>query len=710
MKIFLFRFLLVGPIFLAQALWGQEEPSSKLTIQAQTNNYNTNGEQVSKGLVRIQYGSLFLMTADECVVNTKKRTLNAIGNVKMDLTTQEGLVEVSAQEVFFDIERESGYLLEVSASFGDELFFVGQVLEILQSGNLILIEKGVLTACNQPTPHWSMRIQSATVKKEGYAVIRGAKFMVKATPVLLVPYAILPAMQNRRSGILQPDTGRSERNGNFLSLPFYWAPRQDMDVTLTPTYFETAGLRLDFEARYHPRVDLVGNLSGSYFTDKVIKRAGSNAPIEDGKPLDANRFRLHWDHDQPLKNGHIGVRIEEGSDFSVDRDFLQNASSTRLRDYFSKVRLDKNFGYDNLSLEVNQLRRIMVNEDEVVGVTRLPSLRFYQVERPVGAGFYYRGQVHLDRFDLEDLGPFKLNENILRYGVESEISRPLSLGRWFHARYGANARTAIYDRESVDGNEPIADGEVTRLSAFFDVAGPKLRKKYGRPDQQKLHEMDLGLLFRYGNEDEDPFLEKIRLDELDTRLFLPGKGLVSAWRMNSRLFQGPGKSFRPLMELEIRQEIRVEDSQDEPTNGPIETRWRLFNLSGFYANGVFDYNPSSGDLETLTLYTSVNHGNWNGYGGYVRRSSEGAGADETFIGISDFKLPRWRSRLRFSLDYDIAEGVVKSQELLYGYQGQCVGFAVNYVRSPFDSSRQGQKDFFQFTLTLRNLSELGTKF
>ena len=682
-----------------------------MTIQAQTDRYNANGEQISLGLVRIQYGDRFLLTADKCVTHTVNKTFHATGNVKMDLKTQEGLVEIAAQELFFDYGRESGYFLDVAATFGDELYFVGKQLEILQGGDLILIEEGRLTACNQPLPQWSMKIRQATIQQEGYAVVRGAKFLIKGVPFLYFPYAILPAMQERRSGLLQPDTGRSTRNGDFLNLPLYWAPRQDMDMTFIPSYFDKAGFRLDLEGRYHPRETLLGNIQGAFFRDKVIQAAGPAVPIEDKKPIDADRFRVTWDHDQTLGRGHLKLEVEDGSDFSVDRDFLQDAEKTRLRDYFDRLRYDRPQGYSHFSLEADRLQRIMVNEDEVIGVTQLPSLRFHQLQRPLWGGFYYRSQTFVDRFDLNDVGPAKLNETLLRYGVEAEVSRPLNLGRWFHARWGADLRTADYDRSpDIDqAQTQLQDGNVTRAYGFFEVVGPKFRKTFGPEDRRRFHDLELGIDVRYGNEDEDPFLEQVRLDELDLRLFQPGKGLVTAWRLNSRVFQTLGGTFRPMMELEIRQEIRA-NHPDGSDNGPIETRLRLVDLSGFYANGVVEYDPDEGTFETLTLYGSVNRGHWRGYGGYVKRRSDPLDDNETFIGISDFQLPKWRSRIRVAVDYDVVVGDVKSQEILYGYQGQCLGFALNYVRSPFDSSRRNQNNYFQFTLSLKNLSELGTKF
>ena len=169
-------------------------------------------------------------------------------------------------------------------------------------------------------------------------------------------------MQERRSGLLRPDSGSSDRNGTYFSLPFFWAPRQDLDFTFIPTYFKKAGMTLEVEARYKPRLDLSGMMLGTVFRDRVIEglkersqSTGGSVPMENGKPLSETRHRVFWEHRQNLRGGHLQAQVEAGSDFSVDRDYLQDAPSTRIRDYYYRGSYDKNFGANTLILNVNRL-------------------------------------------------------------------------------------------------------------------------------------------------------------------------------------------------------------------------------------------------------------------------------------------------------------------------------------------------------------------
>ncbi|CAM2065124.1 LPS-assembly protein LptD [Sulfidibacter corallicola] len=705
------------------------------------------GKQIVTGEVKIAYGDLFLMTADTVVFNPKTNRTEASGNVKLDYYTELGLVEISAQRVEYDVANQSGLAMDVAAQFGDEFFFVGDSLEILNRGTFFIIEKGRVTACNQPVTHWSMEIRKAQVEQEGYAVIRGAKFRVKNIPIIYLPWMMVPVMRERRTGLLQPDTGSSERNGTFFSQPFYWAPRDDVDMTFTPTFADKSGLRLGLELRYRPNLNWYGELQGTYFRDDVLDaQSVEERPREDGEPLKKDRFRAQWHHEAPIWKGHFVVDVEAGSDFSVDRDYLQDAEKTRVRDYVYRARLDRPVGRDSLVLNVSRLSRILRTDETVVNLNVLPEFRYYQPKRRIAGGFYYRNQFYMDAFRLTDLGALQLSGNLTRLGMDAEISRPMELGRFIHSRWGVAARGAWYDGDLDNARNRetrAADGTLTELPlveaegddgrgaayAFLEFTGPRLRRDYRLGKRRLVHYLDANLDLRAGaadsrrtyaeTMDQDPFLEtleSIELDELDIRLNEQTDGLTSAWRVSNRLFTGPAGRVRPLAELEITQSVDLdrEDSEDDDATAyqPIESRFRLLGLGFIHGNGFVEYNPDRGAFDALSFYGSVNKGGWRGYGGYVNRRARSANQvdQESFIGISELALPRWRSRLKLSVDYNFESSEFKSQEFLYGYQGQCVGFTVNYVRSRFDSSQTSNRDFFRLSVSLRNLGELGTKF
>ena len=670
------------------------------------------GKIIREDDVRIQLDGVFLITADRAVIDSKLKIIQASGNVKIDYETRLGLVEITAREVTYFLDEQRGTVVEVTARFGESFFFSGALLEILNKGERFIIEDGTVTACNQPTPQWELKIKRAHIQREGYAFIKNARFRIKDVPVVLVPYLILPAMQERRSGLLTPDTGRSERNGPFFSQPVYWAPRGDLDFTLTPTYFQKTGLKLDLESRYHIRDDLMGSMNAAFFEDRIIKDLQETPaiPMEDGKPLDAKRYRIKWKHDQNLYNGHFDVRIEAGSDFSVDRDFLRSTEQTRIRDYYYRARYDRDYGANSLVLKVNRLERILARDEEVVQVSQLPEIRFYQPTQAIGGGFYLRNYLYASMFELDDLGVnAQFDNNLTRLGVESEVSRAQGLGRYLQARWGAGLKGAYYD---YGAGEPLPDE--TDLSGafkgglfgFIEAVGPRIQRTYKMGNQRLIHYLDATVGLEWGVENEDPFLESVFLDELDIRIDALAKGPRTAWKVNSRFFWGEPGKVKPVLEYEIGQDVNFDD--DEPSN-TIDTRFRLFNLSGFQANGLFEYNPDSGTLDTLSVYGSVNRGAWRGYGGYVKRL-ETNDKRESFIGITELQLPDLRSRVKLALDFDIEQGALKSQEFAYGYQGQCLAIYVSYVRSPFDSRGNGNKDFVQVTLSLTNFGDLGTKF
>jgi len=672
------------------------------------------GKQTRRGYVRVEMPGLFLMTADELSFDPEANLVVARGNIKVDYYTKLGVVEIAAREMEYSLADQSGFLTHVTAQFGNDFFFTGERLEVLNRGETFLIDEGTVTACNQSTPQWSLDIRSAKVKKEGYAVIRGVKFRVKSIAVVYLPYLIAPAMQERRSGLLLPDTGRSARNGAFFSQPFYWAPRRDLDFTFTPTYFDKGGWRLETEARYKPRLDLEGEFLGQFYWDRVLDgEPEESRPLEDGDPLDPQRFRVKWGHRQQYRGGLFNLQVEAGSDFSVDRDFLRDTESTRLRDYFYRGRYDLDLGRNALVLEADRLERILARNEQVLSVSKLPEVRLYQPNAPIGGGFYMRNYGYGSLFRLIDVGPSLYDNALLRLGLDGEISRAQNLNRFLHTRWGLGYKTGYYieDKRSDSGllTETGRNDLKSSVFAFFETVGPRLQNDYRVGGRKLVHYVDFILEMKVGAQSEDPFLDRIFLDDLDIRLQEQADGLQTAWKINSRLFLGEGAAVRPLLDIEITQDVDL-DGGDDPSR-PIDTRFRLINLGGFHANGIFQYDPDRGVLDTLSVYGRVTRRSWRGYAGYVKRRPGESDIDrESFIGISQLDFPAWRSSIRVAVDYDVDASDFKSQEFVFSRQGQCVGWSVSYIKSPFDSRGSGDQDFLQFTLSLRNLGDLGTRF
>jgi len=710
------RALAIALLASGALLWSQDREPSELLIESEGFTRDEQGQQINQN-VTVRIEGLLLMTADEMILDPGDNTATVRGNVKIDYQSEAGLIEIAAREGYFHADASAGYFTDVSVRFGDDFFFVGERIEILDSGEVFLIERGTATSCNQVKQHWSISLNRARVKREGYAVVRGVQFEILDVPVLYLPWMIAPAMQERRSGFLTPDTGGSERNGAFFSQPYYWAPRQDFDTTFIPSYHTSAGFELGIETRYAVKPDFTGLLTGSWYHDEVMERLREEgtAPIEDGEPLSSDRFRVFYRHDQKAFGGNLRFDVDAGSDFSVDRDYLEDAQSTRIRDYTYRAGWDRKVGRNALYLRLNRLERILAVDERVSEVNQLPEMRFYMPNRHVGSGFFLRGYLYGDWYDFDEIqtapGAVPLSGDLFRIGIDTELSRTLDRSRWFRLRWGVRYQGAYYNLGS--GAENIAleeDSSELRGGAFgfIEGVGPRFTRSYRTGDRRLVHYVDGGLSIRAGDRQVDPFLESVFFDELDIRLNEQVDGFQTGWRISSRLFAGPKGSVRPLLDIEISQDANIDS---EVANSPIETRFRLINLGGFHANGIFDYNPDQSRFDTLSLYGSINSGSWLGYGGYVRRRAADDIRQESYIGVLQWNLARIRSRFKVALDYNFETNDFKSQELLYGYNGQCVGVTLNYVISPFDSSATGNTDFFRLTVSLRNLANnIGTRF
>ena len=218
-------------------------------------------------------------------------------------------------------------------------------------------------------------------------------------------------------------------------------------------------------------------------------------------------------------------------------------------------------------------KRILSTEEKVQTVNELPGLRLYQPNRPLGKGFYLRNYLYANFFDFEDLGANNLSDRLLRVGLDSEVSRTQNWSRYIHTRWGLRYQGAFY-RMNHEGDSSTRGG----LISFLETVGPRFQKSYStRKGRRLVHFLDASIAIKAGKSEEEPFLDTILFDELDIRIADQVDGIESTWKINSRVFAGPLGKVRPLLELEISQDIDV----DGEATQPIKSRFRLLNLGRF---------------------------------------------------------------------------------------------------------------------------------
>jgi len=661
----------------------------RIVIDAQRTEYRQ-GITILEGHVRFSNPGQFLITADRARYNTETFSAELEGNVKMDYYSKVGVIEIASQYVQYSFETSTGVFHGVEAQFGGSFQFTGEQIEHLEDDQF-LIRSGRLTACNQAKPHWSLDVKEALLVREGYSRLKHTVFRLGGIPVFYIPYMILPTMQSRKSGLLLPETGNSQRNGTYIKVPIYLAPREDWDITLTPGYFHSSGASLDVEARYYTQPQKKGLFNGFVIEDKVI--ATGPDVWEAGKKLSDHRFRFNFQHEQKIGRAALLLEADQRSDYQVEWDFVEDINSGRTRDSLYKIWFGSSMKGQFFSVELNKNERIFSDESGIGEMNHLPNFHWVIPARDLGAGFILKANSHAGFTEHN----YTIDENLesaFRYSLHADIKKASQLGSYLYTNYGVSLLGNRYRGQDDTRTNLVPAGT-------FEVFGPKLYKSFktGRFEQF----ITYGVSMRY-NHVSDPLLEDdLEFNEVDSFLGEQIDGLDTSWLIRSSLFRKDRNHSQPFLELEMRKKVNTETRKS-----PLEIALRVPGYRGFHFNSLIRYRTDEGEFDLLSFYGSAVKRNWKGYAGYVKRQT-GLNDQDSIILRSDLLIPNLQSKLHVAMDYDFLQQDFKSREFSYKLIGQCVSFQASYFETPEASSGETKK-WYRVTFSFKNLGEVGSKF
>ncbi|WP_419784155.1 LPS-assembly protein LptD [Maridesulfovibrio sp.] len=239
-----------------------------------------------------QKGEQWKFSADKLVVENDSEYLQAYGNVilrsgdnyiKADFarfyqTTKwiylRGNVKAQvkgdfydAAEAEFDLNNMVGWLKKGRVFVAKpHVYFEGEFIE-KHNGATYSFKDVKVTACEGENPLWEFESGEGDITINGYARLWHSKFNVKGVPVMYTPYMELPVQRERQSGILNPEVGNSNRLGNRINVPFYWAIDDEMDMTFYPEYLSKRGFRPGVEFRHSEDVNTKGSWRADWLHD-----------------------------------------------------------------------------------------------------------------------------------------------------------------------------------------------------------------------------------------------------------------------------------------------------------------------------------------------------------------------------------------------------------------------------------------------------------
>lgn len=252
------------------------------------------------------------VVADTVVYDRNKKTLDARGNVRLENLNGEHFFSSST---FLDLESNTGF-----SEIGDFTLRHGR-----GRGNaerIVFVAKGRIklkaarfTTCPADKEDWYLKAGEIEFNQNtATGTARNASLRLKGVPIFYTPYMSFPLGDYRRSGLLLPDFGSTEKVGVFLAVPYYWNIAPNYDATITPRFMSRRGMQVQGEFRY------LGNKH-----DGVAKLE----VLPDDAVTNTSRIGAAYQHQQRFgSNWTAGADIGWVSDSNYFEDFSNTISKT----------------------------------------------------------------------------------------------------------------------------------------------------------------------------------------------------------------------------------------------------------------------------------------------------------------------------------------------------------------------------------------------
>jgi LPS-assembly protein len=239
--------LLVAPELdlVTEAPPSDEDDVESIEIQARRAVGNADGGAEFEGEVEI--------TLPDGTITAQRATSSADGDVevtgRMEFVGRD--VTVFGEDAEYDSDSETlsfslaGFDLPKRPARGS-----GEDITIT-SDSRVSLNNALFTTCPPDNVAWELSARSLALDaNEGVGTARGVKLEFKGVPILYAPYFSFPIDDQRKSGFLTPEPGRSDRTGFDLTVPYYLNLAPNYDLTLEPRYMSKRGTQVASDFRY----------------------------------------------------------------------------------------------------------------------------------------------------------------------------------------------------------------------------------------------------------------------------------------------------------------------------------------------------------------------------------------------------------------------------------------------------------------------------
>lgn len=263
---------------------------------------------------------------------------DSTGKIVQRPVFEQGPEKFTAGEITYNFETRKGKIRDVITQQGDGYIHGTDIKK--DTNNMYYVADGRYTTCDlEDDPHYYLMAKKIKVIPNDKIITGPAELYIADVPTpLVLPFGYFPNKKGRRSGLVMPGYGETDRLGFFLSNGgFYYGGSELFDLALLGDIYSTGGYSLRTASNYNRRYKYTGNLAFNY---AHLYTLDADPELENQPILDD--FKLNWSHNQDPRShpdSRFSASVNLGTsrygryNGNVNTDYLNTTYSSNLNYY-----------------------------------------------------------------------------------------------------------------------------------------------------------------------------------------------------------------------------------------------------------------------------------------------------------------------------------------------------------------------------------------
>jgi len=254
-----------------------------------------------------------LIQADHLLFLQESNELFADGGVRLEAKSGA----ITGPSLKLNLDNNTGEMDKPSFAFTDSKVRGDAEIVHIEGKQKFTFERASYTSCPAGNDDWLLKMGELELDRNAQiGTAYNARIEFMGVPFLYTPWMNFPLNDQRRSGLLGPVFGSTNKGGSEITVPFYWNIAPNYDATLSPRYIKNRGTLFDNEFRY----------MGNSYTGKI-----DYGELQNDKLASIDRSHSSLYHAQNFGNGVSGlINLNQASDDAYFRD-LSNIPSIAVQ-------------------------------------------------------------------------------------------------------------------------------------------------------------------------------------------------------------------------------------------------------------------------------------------------------------------------------------------------------------------------------------------